>query len=118
MSMAAWTRPNLATWDPRGDRQRLTNDGGALGDDAVVVGAGLTVRRPVSKGLLQSTGRHGADVKLGGCTRRRAAHGAGHACEASIAANVAFVHAMFADPTAVMARRPGCLFAWDVAARR
>ena len=96
----------------------LTDVGGVLGDDAVAVGAGLTVRRTAGKGLLQSRSRHGADVKLGGYTRRRAAHGAGHACEASIAANVAFVHAMFADPTAVTPRRRGCLFAWDVAARR
>ena len=83
-----------------------------------MVGAGLTVRRTADRGLLQSKSRHGADVKLGGCTRRRAAHGAGHACEAIIAANVAFVHGMFADPTAVMPRRPGCLCAWDVAAKR
>ncbi len=71
-------------------------------------GPWLTVRRTAGKGLLQSKSRHGTDVKLGGDPRRRAAHGAGHACEASIAANVAFVHAMFTDPTAVTPSRRGC----------
>jgi hypothetical protein len=89
-----------------------------LGDDGRCDGRRLTVRRTAGKGLLQSRSKHGVDVKLGGYTRRRALHGAGHACEAIIAANVAFFHGMFADLTAMMARRPGCLFACDVAARR
>ena len=62
-------------------------------------------------------GKHGADLNLAVTLDAVPPHRAGHACGASIAAIVVFVHVMSAHLPAAMARQPGCSCARDVDAR-
>ena len=62
-------------------------------------------------------GKHGADLNLAVRLDAVPPHRAGHACGASIAAIVAFVHVMSANLPAAMPGQPGCSCVRDVAAR-
>ena len=75
---------------------------------------GLTRRvQLVSVGALE--GKHGAEPNVAVSPRRRAPHGAGHACEDIILAIAAFVYMAIADANIVTRRRRDCFFARAVA---
>ena len=99
------------------DEVRFDDDGlSAPQVGALKLWLGLTRRvRRVSVGAIE--GRHGAEPNLAVSPRRRAAHGAGHACRDIILAIVAFVYRTIADANIVTRRRRGCFFARIAALR-
>jgi len=67
--------------------------------------------------VLAIEGKHGAEPNVAVSPRRRALHGAGHACRDIILAIVAFVYMAIVGANIVTRRRRGCFFARTVAPR-